>query len=75
MAPDVFAFDQTRMGQDTVRGFEGFDQLAFFGGGGLGARDVLARARVVGEDTVIDFGGGDVLTLEGFAQLGTDHIL
>ena len=73
-APDVFAFDETRMGADTVRGFEAFDQLAFFGGT-VGVGDVLARAQVRGGDTVIDFGGGDVLTLDGFTGLGADHIL
>ena len=73
-APDVFAFDETRMGADTVRGFEAFDQLAFFGGT-VTAREVLARATVRDGDTVIDFGGGDVLTLDGFTGLGADHIL
>ena len=75
LAPDVFAFDETRMGRDVVRGFEAHDRLAFFGPRGLEAADVLARARVVDGDTVIDFGGGDALTLEGFAELQAHHIL
>ena len=75
-APDVFAFDETCMGADRLRGFEGFDRLAFFGeGGGLSAEDVLGRAEVVGRDTVIDFGDGDVLTLVGFTGLTAEHIL
>ena len=74
-APDVFAFDETDMGADRIRSFEGFDQLAFFGGTVDRARDVLRLAREVDGDTVIDFGGGDVLTLEDFTGLTADHIL
>ena len=74
-APDVFAFDETRMGEDRVRHFEAFDRIAFFGDGGLEARDVLDRAQVRHGDTVIDFGEGNVLTLQSFVGLGTDHIL
>ena len=75
LAPDVFAFDPARMGADTVRGFEGMDRLAFFGAQAPEAADALALARVVDGDTVLDFGAGHVLTLEGFAQLGADHLL
>ena len=74
-APDVFAFDETRMGADTVRSFEGFDRVALFGEGGLAAADVLALAREEGRDTVIDFGDGNALTLAGFIGLTEDHIL
>ena len=72
-AADVFVFDETKMGRDTVRGFEGRDALAFIGG--VSAREVLDRAEVVDGDTVIDFGGGDVLTLKDFANLGLDDVL
>ena len=80
-APDVFAFDEARMGADRLHGFEGFDRLAFFGDGGRGGGDgldagaILALARIEGRDTVIDFGDGDVLTLVGFTGLTEDHIL
>ena len=75
LAADVFAFDETRMGRDAVRGFEDLDRLAFFGPRELEAADVLALARVLDGDTVIDFGGGDTLTLKDFAQLDAHHIL
>ena len=69
---DVFAFDETRMGRDTVTGFEEADTLVFFGG--VGARAVVSRADVSGRDTVIDFGGGDVLTLKNYTSLSVDDI-
>ena len=72
-APDVFAFDEARMGADRLRGFEGFDRLAFLGG--VEAGEVLGRAEVVGRDTVIDLGDGNVLTLVGFTELTADHML
>ncbi len=72
-AADVFVFDEAKMGRDTVRGFEGRDALAFLGG--VSAREVLDRAEVTGGDTVIDFGGGDVLILKDFTGLGLDDIL
>ena len=70
---DVFAFDETRMGADEIKGFDAFDRLAFFGGKVDSAAEVLSRAETKGGDTVIDFGGGDVLTLDGFTGLGADH--
>lgn len=72
-AADVFVFHEGKMGRDTVEGFEARDTLAFLGD--LGARQILDRASVSGGDTVIDFGGGDVLTLKDFAALGLDDIL
>lgn len=72
--PDVIAFDETRMGLDVVRNFEAFDRLAFFGGTLGSAGDVLDRAREVEGDTVIDFGDGNLLRLEGFTGLGLDDI-
>ena len=74
-APDLFAFDETRMGEDRVRHFEAFDRIALFGGSGLDAQGVLDRARVEHDDTVIDFGEGNVLTLQGFTGLQVDDIL
>ena len=70
---DVFVFDEEAMGRDTVIGFEGRDALHLTGG--ISAREALAAATVVGGDTVIDFGGGDVLTLRDFANLGLDDFL
>ena len=74
-APDLFAFDETRMGADRVQHFEAFDRIALFGGSGLDAQGVLDRARVEHDDTVIDFGEGNVLTLQGFTGLQADDIL
>ena len=52
-----------------------FDRVALFGESGLDAADVLALAREEGRDTVIDFGGGNALTLEDFTGLTEDHLL
>ena len=70
---DVFVFDEEAMGRDTVVGFEARDALQFVGG--VTAREVLAACTVSKGDTVIDFGGGDVLTLRDFANLGLDDFL
>lgn len=61
-------------GRDTVRDFENnVDTLriddALWGGGTRSVSQVLASARVVGGDTVFDFGHGNVLTLTGFANV------
>lgn len=75
LSPGVAGFDEGRMGEDVMYGFEPFDRLAFFGDSGLGRDDILALAEVRGRDTVIDFGDGNVLTLAGYVGLTTDHIV
>lgn len=74
-APDVYAFDETKMGADTVRSFDELDTLAFFGDSGLSAADVLDRATVLGEDTVIALDAQNVLTLDGYTGLSLDNIV
>ena len=71
-AADMFVFDEREMGRDTIADFERGDALVFVGG--VSAREVLASAEERDGDTVIDFGGGDVLTLEGYAGLTLDDI-
>ena len=70
---DVFVFHHDKMGRDTITNFEGRDALAFFGG--ISAKAVLNAADVKGRDTVIDLGGGDVLTLKNFTGLGLDDFI
>lgn len=72
-APDVFAFDESKMGRDTVRNFEEGDAIAFLGG--IATSRALSRAEAVDGDTVIDLGAGNVLVLEDFVGLGRDDIL
>ena len=74
-AADVFAFDERKMGADEIRNFDHFDRIVFFGGSVDDASDVLSRVKVVGRDTVIDFGGGDKLTLDHFTSLDADHLV
>ena len=72
-ASDVFVLHERKMGRDTISDFEERDALAFVGG--ISTKAVLAKADVKGGDTVIDFGGGDVLILKDFTTLGADDIL
>lgn len=75
LTPDVIGLDETRMGVDRVPFFEAFDRIALFGDSGLAAQEVLERASVVGRGTEIDFGGGNVLTLDNFTQFDAANIL
>lgn len=64
---DTFRFDG---GNDVIEDFS--DDLLVIDvdlGGGTSAGDVMARAQVSGDDIVIDFGGGDALTLQDFTDL------
>jgi hypothetical protein len=72
-AADVFAFDEGKMGRDTIVNFQEGDALAFMGG--ISARQALSKAKAVDGDTVFDFGGGDVLVLRDFTGVGLDDIL
>lgn len=68
---DAFLFSS---GADVFADFDVFDTLVI--DGQLGAateRDVLDLARSVGTDLVIDFGGGNVLTLAGVS--GVDALI
>lgn len=64
---DTFVFANGG-GKDTITDFNG-DKLRLDDGlwtGTLTKAQVIDLATVVGNDTVFDFGGGDMLTLEGF---------
>jgi hypothetical protein len=74
-SPDTFAFDVTEMGAARVRGMEEIDSLALFGARRLNADAVLDRAEVVDGDTVLDFGGGNVLTIEAYRSLSSDDLI
>jgi len=74
---DTFVFGPAG-GQDTVDDFDlGEDLLDLFGFGFDDVGDVQAIATQSGADTVIDFGGGDQLTLSGVDMnaLSNDHFL
>lgn len=73
LVAETFAFDEARMGRVSVEGFEAPDAVAFLGAGPASA--VLDRSRVAGEDTRIDFGRGNVLTLEGFTDLDAGNLI
>lgn len=75
LTPDVIGIDETRMGVDRVPFFEAFDRIALFGDSGLTAQDVLERASVVGQNTVIDFGDGNELTLGYYTQFDANDIV
>jgi len=68
---DHFVFHR---GRDVVRDFkDNQDTLhiddALWGGGGRSVAEVLKFAHVSGGNTVFDFGNGNVLTLNGFANI------
>ena len=72
---DVFAFDVDEMGPVRILNFEEADGLALFGAPGITARSVLDRATVVNGDTVVDFGGLNVMTIEDYASLSADDLV
>lgn len=72
---DSFAFDETKMGQGLIQFFEEHDTLVFFGGSVETSADVVARASLQGSDTVIDFGAGNILTLQDYTTLSAEDIL
>lgn len=72
LGADHFAF---HAGRDVILDFQDdVDTLriddALWGGGARDVAQVLAFARVVGGNTVFDFGQGNTLTLNGFADIG-----
>lgn len=75
LTPDLFAFDETVMGEDVIRNFSELDSLVFFGGTLQSAGDILARASLVDGGTLIDFGSGNSLFLQGFDSLSADDIV
>ncbi|MEM6739460.1 MAG: malectin domain-containing carbohydrate-binding protein [Pseudomonadota bacterium] len=68
----LFLLDETTMGTESIEDFDADDTLAFIGG--ADEAEVLASASVVDGDTVIDFGGGNELTLVSFVGLGADDL-
>lgn len=72
---DIFALDELRSGPTTIAGFDEVDQLALFGDRFASAEEVLERTTVVGEDTLVDFGFGNTVTLEDFTSLSADDLL
>jgi len=73
-APDTFVFDVTKMGTARLTTFDEIDTLALFGGAATSAEAVLALATIDGEDTLIDFGEGNILTLKGFTTLSANDL-
>jgi hypothetical protein len=72
---DIFALDELRSGPTTIADFDEIDQLALFGDRFADAEEVLDRTTVVGEDTLVDFGFGNTVTLEDFTSLSADDLL
>lgn len=73
---DIFAIDPTRVGATTIRAFEDtVDHLALFGGLIDSADQVLDRATAVDGDTYINFGFGNVLTIEDFMALSPNDLI
>ncbi|MEO0499354.1 MAG: malectin domain-containing carbohydrate-binding protein [Pseudomonadota bacterium] len=74
LLPDLFAFDETVMGEDEIRNFDELDSLVFFGGTVTSTDGVLSLTSVVDEGTLIDFGDGNSLLLRNYEGLSADDI-
>jgi hypothetical protein len=72
-ASDIFVLNEKGMNRDAISNFEERDSLALIGG--TSAKQALAKASVQNGDTVIDFGGGNVLRLEDYTTLSADDFL
>ena len=69
----VFIFETASMGADVITGFGEDDQLVFTDIADTSA--VLADAQIVNGDTVLDFGGDNVLLLRNYTWLSEDNFV